>query len=201
MRHTTVRRIGCEHVLGMLVTALDGFGIWITVRATWVLTHGGDTSFEGRSNIRRSPPFIFCPLFVFVLVLPFSCGQDPAGGTHDGTGSAVSQPRGRLRQPIRAASRLQCGRLRILWLSAKCVETNTTRALKFARSGARTCSTALNALSISWRRSVRTAVAASSGTELRPVRRCFAVRIVRVTAACSRRPIVSHRERTARGWS
>jgi uncharacterized membrane protein len=71
MVQRTVRRFGFEHVLGTLLTALIGFGIWITLRATWLLAHGGDTSFGG---IFKYPPWVsahFLSAFVFVLMLPF----------------------------------------------------------------------------------------------------------------------------------
>jgi len=43
----TLRRIGFEHVLGTLMTAVTGFGLWVTIRAMSVLAHGGNASFEG----------------------------------------------------------------------------------------------------------------------------------------------------------
>src|SRR5262249_51425025 len=71
MMKRTFRRIGFEQVLGMLVVALVGFGIWITVRATWVQAHGGDTSFEGTFKYPTWASLHFLSALVFVLVLPF----------------------------------------------------------------------------------------------------------------------------------
>jgi Predicted membrane protein (DUF2306) len=71
MMQRTLRRIGFEHVLGTLVTALTGFGIWITVRATWVLAHGGDTRFEGTFKYPTWSSVHFLSALVFALILPF----------------------------------------------------------------------------------------------------------------------------------
>jgi len=69
--HMTLRRIGFRHVLGTLVTALAGFGIWITVRASWVVAHGGDASFEGTFKYPAWATVHFVPALVFALILPF----------------------------------------------------------------------------------------------------------------------------------
>ena len=68
---TAFRRIGFGHVLGTLLIALAGFGIWITARATWVVAHGGDTSFEGAFHYPEWATVHFVPALVFALVLPF----------------------------------------------------------------------------------------------------------------------------------
>jgi uncharacterized membrane protein len=71
MVHTPLRRIGFGHVLTTLLTALIGFGTWITLRATWLLAHGGDTSFGGTFNYPTWVSAHFLSALVFVLILPF----------------------------------------------------------------------------------------------------------------------------------
>jgi uncharacterized membrane protein len=71
MGQRTLRRIGFEDVLRTSLTALIGFGIWITVRATWVLAHGGDTSFEGTFKYPTWASVHFLSALLFVLLLPF----------------------------------------------------------------------------------------------------------------------------------
>jgi uncharacterized membrane protein len=50
---------------------LTGFGIWITLRATWVLAHGGDTSFEGTFRYPTWASVHFASALLFALILPF----------------------------------------------------------------------------------------------------------------------------------
>jgi Predicted membrane protein (DUF2306) len=65
------RRIGFEHVLRTLVAALIGFGIWLTLRARWVLAHGGDTSFGATFKYPTWASAHFLSALVFILILPF----------------------------------------------------------------------------------------------------------------------------------
>jgi uncharacterized membrane protein len=66
-----LRRIEVGQVLGAAATALALFGIWITARATWVIAHGGDTSFQGTFNYPIWSTVHFVPALVFALILPF----------------------------------------------------------------------------------------------------------------------------------
>jgi len=66
-----LRRIGFGEVLGFTVIALAMFGIGVTARASWVLAHGGDTSFEGTFNYPIWSVVHFVPALVFSLILPF----------------------------------------------------------------------------------------------------------------------------------
>jgi hypothetical protein len=66
-----LRRIEVGQVLGAAATALALFGIWIAVRATWVIAHGGDTSFHGTFNYSIWSTVHFVPALVFALILPF----------------------------------------------------------------------------------------------------------------------------------
>ena len=71
MMHLRLRRIGFGEVLGFAVIALAMFGIGITARASWVLAHGGDTSFEGTFRYPTWSSVHFVPALVFSLILPF----------------------------------------------------------------------------------------------------------------------------------
>jgi uncharacterized membrane protein len=76
MKHDKRRRIGIAQVLAVAVTALALFGIWITARATWVIAHGGDTSFQGTFNYPSWSTVHFVPALVFALILPFQLWPD-----------------------------------------------------------------------------------------------------------------------------
>jgi hypothetical protein len=71
MMQRTFRRIGVESVLGALITAFAGFGVWITLRATWIVAHGGDLSFEGTFKYPTWASVHFVSALLFVLLLPF----------------------------------------------------------------------------------------------------------------------------------
>jgi len=71
MKDDKRRRIGIAQVLGVAVTALALFGIWITARATWVIAHGGDTSFQGTFKYPSWSAVHFVPALVFAMILPF----------------------------------------------------------------------------------------------------------------------------------
>jgi uncharacterized membrane protein len=65
MKHRIVR------VLGAAVVALAIFGVWTTVRASWVLTHGGSKAFDGLFDYPIWSVGHFLSALVFIVILPF----------------------------------------------------------------------------------------------------------------------------------
>ena len=68
---TRLRRINIEEILGLGVAMLAVYGVGLTVRATWVVAHGGDTSYEGMFNYPAWSTIHFVPALLFVVILPF----------------------------------------------------------------------------------------------------------------------------------
>jgi uncharacterized membrane protein len=68
---TRLRRINIEQILGLGVAMLAVYGVGLTVRATWVVAHGGDTSYEGMFNYPAWSTIHFVPALLFVVILPF----------------------------------------------------------------------------------------------------------------------------------
>jgi len=66
-----IRRVEIGQILRLAVEALALFGVWITVRATWVVTHGGDISYDGMFNYPTWALAHFISAFAFVVILPF----------------------------------------------------------------------------------------------------------------------------------
>jgi uncharacterized membrane protein len=66
-----LRHIGPAQILPAGVVGLASFGVGITARATWVVAHGGDTSFDGMFRYPAWSTVHFVPALVFTLILPF----------------------------------------------------------------------------------------------------------------------------------
>jgi hypothetical protein len=66
-----IRPIEIGQILRLAVEALALFGVWITVRATWVVTHGGDTGYGGMFNYPTWSLVHFIAAFAFIVILPF----------------------------------------------------------------------------------------------------------------------------------
>jgi uncharacterized membrane protein len=66
-----LRHIGPAQILPAGVVALAAFGVGITARATWVVAHGGDTSFDGMFDYPAWSTVHFVPALMFALILPF----------------------------------------------------------------------------------------------------------------------------------
>jgi len=80
----TLRRIGFEHVLGTLMTAVTGFGLWVTIRAMSVLATAEIPASKGRSKCPMWSSVHFLSALLFVLLLPFQLWsgarrQSPSG--------------------------------------------------------------------------------------------------------------------------
>jgi uncharacterized membrane protein len=71
MRLTQIRRLETGQILGLGVAALAVYGVGLTARATWVVAHGGDTSYEGVFNYPVWSTVHFVPALLFVVILPF----------------------------------------------------------------------------------------------------------------------------------
>ena len=69
--HANFKRVGFDDALGFAVSALVIFGVGVTVRATWVIAHGGDRSFDNAFNYPGWSTMHFVPALVFSLILPF----------------------------------------------------------------------------------------------------------------------------------
>ena len=57
--------------IGSVVVGLAGFGIWLAVRAMWVLAHGGMKDFGGAFNYPVGALAHFLPAALFAAILPF----------------------------------------------------------------------------------------------------------------------------------
>lgn len=57
--------------LGFAAAGLAAFGMWIAVRATWVLAHGGMQDFGGAFRYPRWSVLHFVPALLFAAILPF----------------------------------------------------------------------------------------------------------------------------------
>jgi uncharacterized membrane protein len=66
-----IRRIELGQILGLGVAVLVVYGVRLTARATWVVAHGGDTSYEGMFNYPAWSIVHFVPALFFTLILPF----------------------------------------------------------------------------------------------------------------------------------
>src|SRR5262245_15612865 len=66
-----LRHIGPAQILPAGVVALAAFGVGMTARATWVVAHGGYSSFDGMFHYPAWSTVHFVPALVFVLILPF----------------------------------------------------------------------------------------------------------------------------------
>ena len=71
MTLTRIRRINIGQILGLGVTVLAVYGVRLTARATWVVAHGGDTSYEGMFNYPAWSIVHFVPALLFAVILPF----------------------------------------------------------------------------------------------------------------------------------
>lgn len=71
MTVTRIRRIEIGQILGLGVVALAVYGVRLTLRATWVVAHGGDKSYEGMFNYPAWSTVHFVPALLFVVILPF----------------------------------------------------------------------------------------------------------------------------------
>jgi predicted membrane protein DUF2306 len=65
-----LRHIGPAQILPAGVVGLAAFGVGITARATWVVAHGGDSSFEGMFRYPAWSTLHFVPALMFTLILP-----------------------------------------------------------------------------------------------------------------------------------
>ena len=66
-----LRHIGFAQIMPACVVGLAAFGVGITARATWVVAHGGDSSFDGMFHYPAWSTVHFVPALAFVLLLPF----------------------------------------------------------------------------------------------------------------------------------
>jgi uncharacterized membrane protein len=71
MTLTRIRRIEVGQSLGLGVGVLAIYVARLTARATWLVAHGGDTSFEGTFNYPAWSTIHFVPALLFVVILPF----------------------------------------------------------------------------------------------------------------------------------
>jgi uncharacterized membrane protein len=71
MMLTRIRRIELAQILGLGVAVLAVYGVGLTARATWVVAHGGDTSYEGMFNYPAWSIVHFVPALLFTVILPF----------------------------------------------------------------------------------------------------------------------------------
>ena len=70
MARTTAKRWR-RWTLGSAIVALALFGVSLTIRAMWVLAHGGNKAFGGAFDYPRWSAVHFVPALVFVAILPF----------------------------------------------------------------------------------------------------------------------------------
>ena len=66
-----LRHIGPAQILSIGVVGLAAFGAGTTAHATWVVVHGGDTSFDGMFHYPAWSTVHFVPALMFVVILPF----------------------------------------------------------------------------------------------------------------------------------
>lgn len=71
MTLTRIRRIELGQILGLGVAVLAAYGVRLTARATWVVAHGGDSSYEGMFNYPAWSTVHFVPALLFAVILPF----------------------------------------------------------------------------------------------------------------------------------